>query len=107
MNTPSNNGEGATPLHKIKKTMTQEAIKIGQHKDIDSFRLIADEGKVLQRKSDGAIFGNEITLGYTWYINGTKLSEPHFEVPSDYQEIDAPVEEDVEQINEENYEEGN
>lgn len=53
----------------------------------------AQEGKVFRRKSDGLIFGDEITLGYTYYINGQKLNEPKIEVEEDFEEIDAPEEE--------------
>lgn len=59
----------------------------------NSKHIIADEGKVFQRKSDGFIFGNEIYLGYTYYIGGKKLDEPHLEVIEDFEEIDAPQEE--------------
>lgn len=59
----------------------------------NSKHIIADEGKVFQRKSDGFIFGNEIYLGYTYYIGGKKLDEPHLEVVEDFEEIDAPQEE--------------
>lgn len=59
----------------------------------NSNHIIADEGKVFKRKSDGFIFGNEIYLGYTYYIGGKKLDEPHLEVVEDFEEIDAPKEE--------------
>lgn len=49
---------------------------------------IADEGKVFKRISDGFIFGNEIYLGYTYYINGEKLPEPKLEVIEDFEEVD-------------------
>ena len=49
---------------------------------------IADEGKVFKRKSDGFIFGNEIYLGYTYYLNGAKLSEPKLEVIEDFEEVE-------------------
>ena len=49
---------------------------------------IADEGKVFKRKSDGFIFGNEIYLGYTYYLNGKKLQEPKLEVIEDFEEIE-------------------
>ena len=52
----------------------------------------AQEGKVFRRKSDGLIFGDEITLGYTYYINGQKLNEPKLEVAEDFEEVDAPEE---------------
>lgn len=57
----------------------------------------AQEGKVFRRKSDGAIFGNEITLGYTFYIGEQKLDEPKLEVEEDFEEIDAPIEENVDE----------
>ena len=49
---------------------------------------IADEGKVFKRKSDGFIFGNEIYLGYTYYLNGEKLQEPKLEVIEDFEEVE-------------------
>ena len=75
--------------------MKTEQIKIGINKDLDSFKITAEEGKILARKSDKQVFGKEIVLGYTWYLNGEKLDEPHWEVPSDYEEIDEPSEETV------------
>ena len=59
----------------------------------NSKHIIADEGKVFKRKSDGFIYGNEIYLGYTYYIGGKKLDEPHLDVIEDFEEIDAPQEE--------------
>ena len=59
----------------------------------NSKHIIADEGKVFQRKSDGFVYGKEIYLGYTYYIGGKKLDEPHLEVVEDFEEIDAPKEE--------------
>ena len=53
----------------------------------------ASEGKVFRRISDGFIFGNEINLGYTYYLNGEKLEEPLLELPEHFEEIDEPVEE--------------
>lgn len=54
----------------------------------NSKHIIADEGKVFQRKSDGFIYGNEIYLGYTYYLNGEKLSEPKLEVIEDFEEVE-------------------
>ena len=51
----------------------------------------AQEGKVFRRISDGFIFGNEINLGYTYYIGGNKLEEPLLELPEHFEEIDEPV----------------
>ena len=53
----------------------------------------AGEGKVFRRISDGFIFGNEISLGYTYYLNGKKLEEPLLELLEHFEEIDEPVRE--------------
>lgn len=52
--------------------------------------LRAEEGKILRRKSDGYIAGQEIYLGYTYYIAGIKLVEPLLELPEHYEEVDMP-----------------
>lgn len=57
--------------------------------------IIADEGKLLRRKSDGWIAGEQVTLGYNYYESGIGLSSPKLETPEDYEEIDQP--EDYEQ----------
>lgn len=56
----------------------------------DNNHIIADDGKVFRRIADGAIYGREIYLGYSYYINGVKLDEPHLDVPEDFEEIDDP-----------------
>ena len=56
----------------------------------------AEDGKVFRRKSDGMIFGDEITLGYTSYIGGQKLAQPKLEVEEDFEQIEAQ-EENIEQ----------
>ena len=53
----------------------------------------AQEGKVFRKLSDGFVFGNEINLGYTYYLNGKKLEEPFLEFPEQFEETDKPVEE--------------
>ena len=60
----------------------------------------ASEGKIFRRKSDNQIFGDEISLGYTYYIGGRKLEVPHLEVEEDSEEIDAPIiiEENIDDI---------
>ena len=59
-------------------------------------RIIKEsEGKVFRRISDGFIFGKEIHLGYTYYIDGKKLEEPLLELPEHFEEIDEPVREDI------------
>ena len=59
--------------------------------------IIAEEGKVFRRIGTNDIFGDEIVLGKSHYINGIKLQEPHIDIPEDFEEIDAPVEETEEQ----------
>lgn len=51
-------------------------------------KITAQEGKVFRRKSDGFIFGKEISLGYTYFINGKKLDNPRLELAEDFEEID-------------------
>ena len=52
--------------------------------------VIANEGKVLRRIGTDEIFGNEIYLGYSYYIEGVKQEPPHLDVPEDFEEIDEP-----------------
>lgn len=56
--------------------------------------ITADEGKVFRRIADGQIYGKEISLGYTYYIGGVRLAEPHLDVPEDFEQIDEPVREE-------------
>ena len=60
----------------------------------------ANEGKVFRRISDGQIYGKEIILGYSYYINGIKLSTPHLDTLDDFEQIDEPTNESVETIEE-------
>ena len=60
----------------------------------------ASEGKVFRRISDGFIFGKEIHLGYTHYLNGKKLEEPLLELPEHFEETDEPISEFSEHIRE-------
>jgi hypothetical protein len=48
----------------------------------------ADKDKVFRRIADGQIYGKEICLGYSHYINGIKLSEPHLDTIEDFEQID-------------------
>ena len=50
----------------------------------------ADDGKVLRRKSSGAIYGETVHLGYNYYDTGVGLSEAHLDTPDDFDEIDKP-----------------
>lgn len=61
--------------------------------EFDYVVLIADEGKVLKRKGTDEVFGSEIALGYSYYIGGIKLDEPHLDMPEDFEEVDAPEDE--------------
>ena len=58
---------------------------------LNNKHILADEGKVLRRISDGQLFGNEIYLGYTYYLSG----EPLLELPEHYEEINDPVDEEA------------
>ena len=71
--------------------MTQE---IRNNGETDYIVIIADEGKVLRRIGTDEIFGSEIALGYSHYINGELLPEPHKDVPEDFEEIDEPENEE-------------
>ena len=42
---------------------------------------------VFKRIYDGVVFGNELWLGFTYYLNGVKLNRPIFEKIEDYVEI--------------------
>lgn len=57
--------------------------------------ITAQEGKIFRRKSDGMIFGKEISLGYTYYINGQKLDKPLLELPEHFEEIDEPAKQEL------------
>ena len=72
--------------------------------NMEHITIKASEGKVFRRIADGVIFGNEITLGYTHYLNGKKLDSPKWEVPSDFEEIDEPKDDVIEEETIENEE---
>lgn len=54
-------------------------------------RMVADEGKVFVRKSDGYIMGDTISLGYDYYDAGLPSLAPHAVTKDDFDEIDAPA----------------
>lgn len=58
---------------------------------ITTSRMVADEGKVFIRKSDGYIMGDTISLGYDYYDAGLPSLAPHATSVEDYEEIDAPA----------------
>lgn len=65
--------------------------------DGDFITIKADEGKVLRRISDQMIFGKEVTLGYTYYIDGKLLNTPLWELPEHYEEIDEVIDDQSQQ----------
>lgn len=53
--------------------------------------VVADEGKLLVRKTTGAVVGESITLGYDYYDStGLPLAEKRLATPDDFEEIDKP-----------------
>lgn len=60
--------------------------------------LVADEGKVLVRKSDGWVAGEQLTLGYNYYEAGVPLSEARLETPEDYEEAEKPDDYEAPQV---------
>lgn len=57
---------------------------------ITTTKIIADEGKIFRRKSDGVMAGPIIPLGYDYYDAGVGLAHPYAPKPEDYDEIDMP-----------------
>ena len=55
---------------------------------IDGIKITAEEGMVLRRISDQQLFGTEIYLGFTHYLNGKLLEEPLYELPEHYEEVE-------------------
>ena len=56
--------------------------------------ILAEEGMVFKRISDGFIYGDEIHLGYTQYLNGELLDEPLLELSEHFEEVEDLIEED-------------
>ena len=59
--------------------------------------MIADEGKTFIRIVSGEDYGSEIYLGYSYYIGGVKQDPPHKDIPEDFEEVDIPEEENLEE----------
>lgn len=57
---------------------------------IEGNHIIADEGKVFRRIGTEDIYGNEIYLGYSYYISGVLQDPPHKDIPEDFEEINGP-----------------
>lgn len=49
--------------------------------------IFSNEGYVFRRKSDRAIVGESVELGYIYYLGEEKLESPILETPEDYEEI--------------------
>ena len=60
--------------------------------------LVAEEGMLLCRKSDGWVAGESVTLGYNYYEAGVGLSHPKMETPDDYEEMPIPEDYEVKPI---------
>lgn len=52
--------------------------------------ILAEEGMVFRRISDGFIYGEEVYLGVTYYLGGELLDEPLLELPEHFEEIEKP-----------------
>ena len=50
----------------------------------------AEDGKVLRRIADGFIFGEEVYLGYMYFINNEKLDTPIMATSEMFEEVDIP-----------------
>ena len=55
--------------------------------------IIADDGKVFQRIVSKENYGEEIYLGYSYYIGGVLQTPPHEDKAEDFEEIDKPQDE--------------
>lgn len=49
--------------------------------------IIADKGKHFRRISSQEDYGNELYLGFTYYIGGVLQSPPHEDVAEDFEEV--------------------
>lgn len=56
--------------------------------------ILAEEGMVFKRISDGFIYGVEIYLGFTYYLGGDLLETPLLELPEHFEEVEDLIEED-------------
>ena len=60
--------------------------------------IVANGGKVFKRIVSDEILGEEIWLGYSYYIGGELQDPPHLDVPEDFEEVDAETEVDVQSL---------
>lgn len=56
----------------------------------DPTHIIADDGKIFVRRDDLTEYGEDIYLGYTYYINGQKLDVPHKDEAKNFMEVYKP-----------------
>ena len=67
---------------------------------IDGNHITASEGMTFRRKQSGEIMGEDMWLGYSYYIGGVLQDPPHLDVPEDFEEIDGTGEiSDTEALN--------
>ena len=57
--------------------------------------ILAEEGMVFKRISDGFIYGEELYLGYTYYLGGELLETPLLELPEHFEEVEKPIENEI------------
>ena len=55
-------------------------------------KITAQEGMIFRRKSDGALFGCELYLGYTYYLGDMLLQTPLLELPEHFEEVEKNTE---------------
>ncbi len=60
----------------------------------NSKHITAESGKIFKRISDNTIFGNELYLGITYYLNQELLETPLEELPEHFVEVDEVIIED-------------
>ena len=60
---------------------------------IEGNKITAEEGKIIKRIGTSDYFGEEIYLGYSYYIDGVFQNPPHLDKPEDFEEVDIPIEE--------------
>lgn len=65
----------------------------------NSKHIIADNGKVFQRIVSKENYGEEIYLGYSYYIGGVLQTPPHLDTIEDFEEIDKPEDEIIDSNN--------
>ena len=62
-------------------------------KKIEENHYLADEGKMFVKRSNGAIVGDELFLGFSYYDDfGNKLETPHLDTIGDFDEVEQVVE---------------